>query len=61
MVGSSIYRRFKSEGCEKIITKGFEELDLIRQELVEKFFKDEKPQFVIIAAAKVGGILADNI
>ena len=61
MVGSSIYRRFKSEGCEKIITKGFEELDLIRQELVEKFFKDEKPQFVIIAAAKVGGILANNI
>jgi GDP-L-fucose synthase len=61
MVGSALYRRFRDEGCKNIITKGFEELDLIRQELVEKFFKTEKPEFVIIAAAKVGGIMANNV
>jgi GDP-L-fucose synthase len=60
MVGSSLYRRFKDEGCKNIIIRGFEELNLIRQDLVEKLFKTERPEYVIIAAAKVGGIMANN-
>jgi len=60
MVGSAILRKLNSEGCNNIITRGFNELDLIRQEQVEKFFAAEKPEYVIIAAAKVGGILANN-
>jgi len=60
MVGSAILRKLNSEGCNNIITRDFRELDLIRQEQVEKFFAEEKPEYVIIAAAKVGGILANN-
>ncbi|MCX6150752.1 MAG: GDP-L-fucose synthase [Ignavibacteriales bacterium] len=60
MVGSAIYRKFLSEGCKNIVTKELNELNLIRQDQVEKFFEIEKPELVIIAAAKVGGILANN-
>jgi GDP-L-fucose synthase len=60
MVGSALYRHFKEKGCKNIIIRGFEELDLVRQELVEKLFKTERPEYVIIAAAKVGGIMANN-
>ena len=60
MVGSAIYRKLVNEGCKNIVTRELTELDLIRQEQVEKFFADEKPEYVIIAAAKVGGILANN-
>jgi GDP-L-fucose synthase len=60
MVGSAIYRRFIQEGSENLITRELDELDLIRQEDVEKFFEKEKPEMVIVAAAKVGGILANN-
>lgn len=60
MVGSAITRKLQSEGYENIITRSFEELDLTRQEQVEKFFEEEKPEVVIIAAAKVGGILAND-
>jgi len=60
MVGSAITRKLQSEGYENIITRSFEELDLTRQEQVETFFEQEKPEVVIIAAAKVGGILAND-
>lgn len=60
MVGSALMRKFTSEGFSNIITKTFQELDLRRQAEVEKFFESEKPEYVIIAAAKVGGILANN-
>ena len=60
MVGSAIYRKYLSEGYENIITRELEELDLTRQEKVEEFFDKEKPEHVIVTAAKVGGILANN-
>lgn len=60
MVGSAILRKFTSEGCTNILTRDLSELDLIRQSAVEEFFRKEKPEVVVIAAAKVGGILANN-
>ena len=60
MVGSAITRELESAGYKNLIYKNFSELDLTRQVEVEKFFNKEKPQVVIIAAAKVGGILANN-
>src|SRR6056297_1134109 len=61
LVGSAIMRKLKSEGYENIVTRTFKELDLRRQEDVEKFFKKEKPEYVILAAAKVGGINANDV
>jgi GDP-L-fucose synthase len=60
MVGSAIVRKLEKEGCTNLILRTFKELDLTRQEQVEKFFNEEKPEVVIDAAAKVGGILANN-
>ncbi len=60
MVGSALMRKFQAEGFTNIATRTFEELDLRRQKDVEEFFENEKPNHVIIAAAKVGGILANN-
>ncbi len=60
MVGSAIKRNLEQNGYENIITRNFPGLDLISQNEVEKFFNDEKPELVIVAAAKVGGILANN-
>lgn len=60
MVGSAVVRRLEKDGFTNIITRTSKELDLTRQDLVEKFFETEKPDFVIVAAAKVGGILANN-
>lgn len=60
MVGSAIMRALKKNSYENLITKSFSELDLRRQFDVEKFFLQEKPEVVIVAAAKVGGILANN-
>ena len=60
MVGSAIYRVLKSKGYLNIIGKSSSELDLRNQNEVFKFFKEEKPKVVINAAAKVGGILANN-
>ena len=60
MVGSAIKRELESVGYKNLIYKNFLELDLTRQEEVEKFFEKEKPQVVFIAAAKVGGILANS-
>jgi GDP-L-fucose synthase len=60
MVGSAIYRELETSGYKNLITKNFSELDLRNQSDVLKFFEAEKPEIVIIAAAKVGGILANN-
>src|SRR5690606_35324193 len=61
MVGSAVTRKLESEGYSNLILKTSSELDLIRQNKVEEFFQNEKPEIVIVAAAKVGGILANNI
>ena len=60
MVGSAIKRKLESEEFNRLIFKSSSELNLIRQDEVEKYFETEKPEVVIIAAAKVGGILANN-
>ncbi|MCL5031293.1 MAG: GDP-L-fucose synthase [Bacteroidetes bacterium] len=60
MVGSALMRKFQAKGFTNIVTRTFEELDLRRQKDVEEFFEKGKPSYVIIAAAKVGGILANN-
>lgn len=60
MVGSAITRNLKSKGYTNIIGKSFEDLDLTNQVAVEQYFKQEKPDYVILAAAKVGGIVANN-
>jgi len=60
MVGSAITSELKNNGYKNLILKDYPGLDLIRQKEVEEFFKTEKPDVVIVAAAKVGGILANN-
>jgi GDP-L-fucose synthase len=60
MVGSAIVRRLKKAGCNHIVTRTSKELDLRIQVEVERFFQEEQPEFVFLAAAKVGGIMANN-
>ena len=60
MVGSAIVRELQRQGYSNIITRTHAELDLCRQEQVERFFATEKPQYVFLAAAKVGGIIANH-
>ncbi len=60
MVGSAIVRELGRQGYDNIITRSHKELDLCRQEAVERFFQEEKPEFVFLAAAKVGGIEANR-
>ncbi len=60
MVGSAIVRKLQSKGYNNLILKTSSEVDLCNQAAVEKFFADEKPEYVFLAAAKVGGILANS-
>lgn len=60
MVGSAIVRKLKNEGYNRIITRTSSELDLRNQDAVESFFRREQPDYVFLAAAKVGGIHANN-
>lgn len=60
LVGSAIVRNLEERGFTNIIGKTHKELDLTRQDEVEKFFEAEKPEYVFLAAAKVGGIQANN-
>lgn len=60
MVGSAIVRVLKSKGYQNIITRTHSELDLINQSDVADFFESEKPDIVVLAAAKVGGIIANS-
>jgi GDP-L-fucose synthase len=60
MVGSAIERKLRSSGFNNIISKTSKELDLRNQQQVNDFFASEKPNYVFLAAAKVGGIVANN-
>ena len=60
MVGSAIIRELRRQGYESIVTRTHQELDLCRQEAVERFFETEKPEYVFLAAARVGGIGANS-
>src|SRR4051794_38656133 len=60
MVGSAIHRKLTNEGYTNIITRVSSELDLRVQNEVAGFFPSEKPDYVFLAAAKVGGIVANN-
>jgi GDP-L-fucose synthase len=60
MVGSAIHRKLKALGFENLVLKTSAELDLRNQQAVSDFFEEEKPQYVFLAAAKVGGIVANN-
>ena len=60
MVGSAIYRKLQKEGYQNIITRTSKELDLRNQQAVADFFSAKKPDYVFLAAAKVGGIVANN-
>ena len=60
MVGSGLERKLRKEGYNNIVTRTSSELDLRNQQAVNDFFEKEKPTYVIIAAAKVGGIHANN-
>ena len=61
MVGSAIVRRLQKDGFSNIVTRTSKELDLKEQGAVREFFKSEKPDVVVLAAAKVGGIHANNV
>jgi GDP-L-fucose synthase len=60
LAGSAILRRLRAAGYADIVTRTHAELDLTRQADVEAFFAEERPVHVFLAAAKVGGILANN-
>ncbi len=60
MVGSAVQRKLEAEGYRNLIYRDISGLNLIRQTEVEEFFREQKPDIVIVAAAKVGGILANN-
>lgn len=60
MVGSAIVRKLQAEGFENLLLRTSSELDLRSQEVVDTFFKEHKPDYVFLAAAKVGGIVANN-
>jgi len=60
LVGSAIMRKLKKESYNNLVYRTSSELDLRRQEKVEEFFQEEKPEYVILAAAKVGGIQAND-
>jgi len=61
MVGSAIIRRLQKDGYNNFITRTSKELDLVNQQAVADFFAKEKPEYVFLAAAKVGGIHANNV
>ena len=60
MVGSAIVRKLKQEGYANLVIQPSSELDLRNQQQVNNFFEEQKPEYVFLAAAKVGGILANN-
>ncbi|WP_420458888.1 GDP-L-fucose synthase [Neolewinella sp.] len=61
MVGSAIVRKLRADGYENIVTRTSKELDLRDQRAVHEFFATEQPEYIFLAAAKVGGILANNV
>lgn len=61
MVGSAIVRKLQEEGYENLLLRSSSELDLMDQSAVRRFFAEKKPEYVFLAAAKVGGIHANNV
>lgn len=61
MVGSAILRCFEKNGYHNLLTRTHEELDLRNESEVKAFYDAEKPEYVVIAAAKVGGIAANDV
>ena len=60
LVGSALLRRLRKGGYNNLLTRSSDELDLTRRTEVEAFFREERPEFVLLAAARVGGILAND-
>ena len=60
LVGSAIVRHLQNQGYTNLVFRTFEELDLLDQVATKEFFEQEKPEYVFLAAAKVGGIAANN-
>ena len=60
LIGSAILRRLKAEGFSNVIFREHSELDLMNQQMVQKFFGEEKPDYVFFTAGKVGGVYANN-
>ncbi len=60
MVGSALYRALDKKGYQNILKRTHTELELMRQDAVERFFQEERPDYVFLAAARVGGILANS-
>jgi GDP-L-fucose synthase len=60
LVGSALVRRLRQEGCSQLVLRSSGELDLRRQHAVERFFEEQRPEYVFLAAAKVGGIHAND-
>lgn len=60
LVGSAIVRTLQKQGFQNLVLKTRSELDLLHTASVKKFFENEKPEYVFLAAAKVGGILAND-
>ena len=60
MVGSAIVRKLRQEGYDNLLLRSHDELDLLDQKATFRFFEEEKPEYVVLAAAKVGGIMAND-
>ena len=60
LVGSAIVRRLETLGCRNVLVRSHSELDLCEQAAVDHFFREYRPEVVFLAAAKVGGILANS-
>jgi GDP-L-fucose synthase len=60
LVGSAIWKNLENKGYTNLVGKSFEELNLMDPNAVNDFFAQEKPEYVLLAAAKVGGIVANN-
>jgi len=61
LVGSALWKAFQKKGYNNLIGRSINELDLMDQQAVAKFFEEEKPEYIVLAAAKVGGIIANSL
>jgi len=61
LVGSALWKAFQNKGYNNLIGRSINELDLMDQQAVAKFFEEEKPEYIVLAAAKVGGIIANSL
>ena len=61
LVGSALWKAFQNKGYNNLIGRSIDELDLMDQVAVAKFFEEEKPEYIVLAAAKVGGIIANSL